>query len=260
MPSTLGVESLQRVFAPIARPDVPAAGGQRYVIIRGGYPRLDQNIAYFKEHAATEKTIIYAPTVPLPEFEPYVSVPRWAEAIVETLLDRFPDYRVIFRPHPHSLERVEVQALIKRFTPHPRYETDLRGSDYMPTYSRAALMVSDTSGTAYTYAFTTGRPVIFFSPNDAEAKTRNPGVRYFEFRESVGLVAQDTDSLAAALKTALADPARFRSSSWGLRDRVVFNVGGASEYLVSVFDHLVRGTDIPGAIYFRAEPESGAPA
>jgi hypothetical protein len=253
MPSTLGVESMQRVFAPIAKPDDPAAGGKRYVIIRGGYPRLDQNIAYFKANAVQEKTIIYAPTVPLPEWEEYVSVPRWASAIVDRLLTGLPDYRIIFRPHPHSLQNPEIQSLVNRFTPHPRFELDAaRGTNYMPTYSRAALMVSDTSGTAYTYSFTTGRPVVFFSPNDAQARAHNPGVRYFDYRTRVGLVAHDLDALVPNVTEALANAQRFEAEAFRLRDEIVFNIGTSSEYFASIAEQLASGEDIPGAIYFRA--------
>jgi hypothetical protein len=254
MPSTLGVESMQRVFAPIAKPDEPAAAGKRHVIIRGGYPRLDQNIAHFEKQAVDEKTIIYAPTLALPEFEKYVSMPRWSEGIVEILLDRFPEYRVIFRPHPHAFYHGHglpaVQSILNRFGSHPRFELD-RSSQYMATYSRAAIMVSDTSGTAYTYAFTTGRPVVFFSPNDAEAFASNPGVRYFEFRERVGLVAHDLEGLASNVAAALTDRPRFHDQSLKLRNEVVFNVGSSVDYLVSIFEHLKNGTDIPNAIYFR---------
>jgi hypothetical protein len=251
VPSTLGVDSMQRVFAGIARPD-ESQDGKSHAIIRGGYPRLDLNIDYFRRHAAEENTIIYAPTPGLPEFESYVSVPHWVEPIVETLIEKFPDCRVIFRPHPHSLKRQKVQDVIARFKPHPRFEADLSGTDYMPSYSRAALMVSDTSGTAYTYAFTTGRPVVFFSPNEAEARARNPGVRYFDYRERVGLVAQNIEQLASAVATARRDAARFREPSFRLRDETVFNVGRACDYFVSIFDRLASGADIPGALYFRA--------
>lgn len=251
MPSTLAIDSLRRVFEPIARPDVPGSECKRHVVIRGGYPRLDQNIAYFNRHAVQEPTIIYAPTMALPEWESFVSVPRWVEGVVRTLLDGFPQCKLIFRPHPHSLNRKEVQAVIAKFSPHSRFETDLRGTDYMPSYSRAAVMVSDTSGTAYTYAFTTGRPIVFFSPNEAQARALNPGVRYFDYRDRVGLVAENYHELRRCVSAVLANPGPFRESSFGLRDEVVFNVGRACEYFVSIFDHLVAGTKIPGAIYFR---------
>lgn len=256
MPSTLGVESIQRVFGPIAKPDDPAAGGKRYVIIRGGYSRLDQNIAYFKQHAVEEKTIIYAPTAALPAFGRYVSMPHWAEPIVEMLMERFPDYRVIFRPHPHTFVHgwgnEAVQKILARYGSDPRFQLDTQGTDYMASYSRAALMISDTSGTAYTYAFTTGRPVVFFSPFDEEARAMNPGVRYFEFRESVGLVAYDIDGLQSQVNAALNNRERIREVSLKTRDEVVFNVGRASEYFTSIVPHLQNGTDIPDAIYFRA--------
>ena len=57
----------------------------------------------------------------------------------------------------------EINEKCQRF---PNYNFDQSGSDYWSLYSRAELLISDFSSTAYSFALGMQRPVIFFSPNE----------------------------------------------------------------------------------------------
>ena len=106
---------------------------------------------------------IFAPTVHWDHFYDYVAVPKHGRDIVAALLEQFSEYKIIFRPHPHTVDTPEVRKIAEAFKGYPQFEFDTNASFYMENYARSQLMITDMSGTAFTYAFTTSRPVVFFS-------------------------------------------------------------------------------------------------
>jgi hypothetical protein len=83
--------------------------------IPGGYIKLDKNIQYFKSIETPIDSIIFAPTVHWDHFYDYVAVPEHGCDIVGALLEKFPGYKIIFRPHPHTVDTPEVQKVAKKF-------------------------------------------------------------------------------------------------------------------------------------------------
>ena len=210
-------------------------------IIPGGYVKLDKAMAYFDLHARDEKTIIYAPTVDGGPFDVVASLTNNGYGIVATILERFPDYRLIFRPHPHTLESDAVRRIRDDFSAHPRFELDDGGS-YLDNYSRAALMVTDMSGTAFTYAFMTGRPVVFFSPDEEGAQRIFKGIRYFQDRERIGFVAENLSEMERMIGLAIERAEEKSVSVRRFRDDIIFNVGRCEDYLVENFSYILDGT------------------
>jgi hypothetical protein len=162
--------------------------------------------------------------------------------IMATLLDAADDHEIIFRPHPHSLRTEAVARIVEEFRAHPRFTLDDDASSYAGTYGRARLMVSDISGTAFTYALATLRPVVFCSFNDDELEARYGSLRYVRDRERVGYIVHNTAQLAETIRgfvtgdiPAPRDIARYRNES-------LFNVGGAHEYFVRHCGDFMAGT------------------
>ena len=131
-----------------------------------GYCLLDQMRADYKEGVSSErKSILIAPS--------------WQkDNIVDSCLDELLDglkgkgYQIIVRPHPqhvrHQPERME--ALKVRFAEDNDIEiqTDFSSND---TVFQADMMITDWSGIAYEYSFTTYKPVLFI---DTPLKIMNP--------------------------------------------------------------------------------------
>ena len=197
-------------------------------------------MAHFETRRREEKTIIYAPTVTGLDFQDVISLPQHGGAIIDAVLSGLPDYRLIFRPHPHSLPTEVVRELAARFSPHPRFELDESASFYMDNYSRAALMITDISGTAYTYSFATQRPVVFFSPNEAEVQRRYGALQYVEDRGKVGRVIENVADLTGAIQQLLEDRDSIRGRIQSYRNSVIFNVGQAEDCLVRSVEALLR--------------------
>jgi len=219
---------------------------RRTRIVPGGYMKLDRFIADFAAHRRDAKSIVYAPTVTGYGLEGVGSLAAMGDAIVGTLLAAAPDHEVIFRPHPHTLGTREVQDIVDRYRSHPRFTLDANASSYSDTYARARFMVSDISGTAFTYALATLRPVIFCSFNEEEVQRRFGHLRYVHDRHRIGSVVHDLSQLSAAVCRLLgADPTSV-SGVEAYRRELLFNPGLAHEYFVGQCPTFIAGGTGPG--------------
>lgn len=205
-----------------------------YCCIPGGYVKLDSNLRYFENSRVPVDSIIYAPTVIGGEFAKYVSLPEYGEKIVGTLLDNFTDYKIIFRPHPYTVSTEYVAGIVKRFSSNSRFVFDSNPSFYLDNYCRSRLMITDMSGTAYTYAFTTLRPVVFFSHNERNVEEAFK-VRYFQDRNKIGYVATSIDELNEKVAFTLAHIDKLEEQVKEFRSSQMFNVGRAEDYFVDNF-------------------------
>lgn len=215
-------------------------------VIGGGYPRLDRNLEYFEKHKQTSKTLIFATTaIEGPDTEGLIAIPGHAERVIDGILSAFPDYDLIFRPHPLTTHRPEVKNLVKKFEGHPRFTYDGNAASYMENYSKSALMITDASGTAYTYAFTTLRPVVFFSPNEPEVKRRFGTYQYFIDRNKVGCVAENVDEMIEKIKLLLGTKDDFSQKIREYRDSTIYNIGKSEDYFVDNFEYIIEGKKHP---------------
>jgi len=228
--------------------------------IPGGYMKLDRNIRYFQTHPVAADSIIYAVTSlrgkdnqPLP----YVSLPEYGEEIVGALLDTFGDYRVILRPHPniHPSDRAAyVDPILDAFSDNPRLVYDANPGFYMDQYCRSALMVSDVSGTAFTFAFSTLRPVVFFAHDEtAIQQDYGPGSGYYSTRDKVGLVAATIDELKEKVALALEKRDEFAENIRACRDSLFFNVGRSEDYLAENIHYIAEGKMHPDWQYVASQ-------
>lgn len=215
----------QQVPAPLARPRL----AQPQQILRAGYPRLD---AALREptplsgqgavaSTAERDVVLVAPT------ERGVSCGTWTAGelrdLLQLLVEAFPAHRVIFRPHPSEPARyaAEFTQLRQLLGARPNFLYD----DAIPSphWERASVMVTDTSGTAFTFAFTTLRPVVFFVPHDAKLRAAFPLAHALELREQLGAVATSLPDVRDRVERCLAGWLPGDLSQ--VRDRLVFHVG-----------------------------------
>ena len=71
------------------------------------------------------------------------------------------NYNIIFRPHPSNFNDKNIIELNKKFIENERVTFD-NSKNYLNTYMNSDIMISDLSGTAYTYSFLTISPQSFF--------------------------------------------------------------------------------------------------
>lgn len=209
------------------------------ILIRGGYPKLDLSLksAAGKEGGDDGDTIVYAPTHVYPVNESLASLRRYGAQIVRALLSE--GHRVIFRPHPVSFSDEDadlVAGIVKEHESNPRFILD-RSENYVATYSMASLMVTDLSGTGFTFAFTFGRPAIFFSA-DVRAEEGLRGIQ-FECREKIGGVARTTEGLTGMVRRLLATANETKADIAAYRDATVFHLSASGRYIAERIDAIM---------------------
>jgi hypothetical protein len=223
----------------------PSLSGLR--LLPAGYPKLDLVLASAetkRQRSADGSTAVYAPTHVMASNERLASLRRHGERIVDALLGG--GYRVIFRPHPISFadeDRSLVEHIAAAHAGNPRFSLD-RSEDYTSTYASADFMVTDLSGTGFTYSLGFTRPCIFFVP-DEEAERGLNGAQ-FEDRHRIGAVARnELQLLEKAAEFARAD---MQEALVRFRDEFVFNAGNSANYIVGALEDMLAGRDRPGAI------------
>jgi len=222
----------------------PTLLGKR--LIPAGYPKLDLMLAsHSTKRRPTDppsrSTVIYAPTHITEPNERLASIRHYGEAIINALLAK--GYRVIFRPHGGSLldqDRAVIDRICQVHTNNPSFSLDT-AEEYIESYSLADLMVTDVSGTGFTFSFAFGRPTIFFAPN-TEAERGLSGIQ-FECRHRIGAVVRSIDEMIArSSELCHSDMAKEIER---FRDEAIFNVGKSAAYIATCLEDLLSGRERP---------------
>jgi len=178
----------------------------KVTLIPFGYPKLDQNIAEYKKlknSPEQKKLVIYAPTqslTPNSDAPEGFSLFHAYDYLLE-LLHIFPTYRIVLQPHPEDLillsEGGENSAskalaqLVKLSQTHERVMLADPNLSQLELFAQSQFLISDTSSTAYTYAFTTLKPVIFLSPSEHLILKNWSHLSFIKDREKVGYICSD---------------------------------------------------------------------
>jgi len=244
LPSDPVINLFKRI---LAHPTETRLKRRELCLIKGGYLKLDRLMAFYEKNKKDSKTIIYAPTIPV--FNDLASLSQFSEPIIETIMKEFPDYELIFRPHPHTLRTSEVHRIEEKYKNHPGFIFDDNASFYMENYSKAALLITDLSGTAYTYALATLKPVIFFSPNEKEITSRFKDVKYFEDRHHIGMVAENIGEMVEKAKGLLIHRDPWRAGIEEYRNRLIYHLKNAEDYFIESFEYIIQGKKHQDWIY-----------
>lgn len=163
-------------------------GTKKKNLVEWGYSLLDEMCVDYekmpkKEHE--KKHILIAPS-----WQPDNIVDSCLTEILDQLKGK--GYHVIVRPHPqhvrHKLERMESLKQKYQDSPDIEIQTDFSSNS---TVFEADLMITDWSGIAYEYAYTTKQPVLFIN---TPMKVMNPEYEKIDtvplnilLREEIGL-------------------------------------------------------------------------
>ncbi len=169
--------------------------------------------------------------------------PSWQEDnIVDTCLDeildnlRGKDYRITVRPHPqHVRHRKERMEQLKH-----KYENDADieiQTDFSSnqTVFEADLMITDWSGIAYEYAYTTQKPVLFI---DTPMKVMNPEYQKIDvvplnilLRNEIGssLNPDNLNEIEECVQTLLKQKDDYRDKIGAFIEEYVYNLGCSAQ-------------------------------
>lgn len=209
-----------------------AYGLEKKYLLEWGYCLLDRMREDYQKSAKKEK-----------EKKSILIAPSWQkDNIVDSCLDELLENlkgngcQIIVRPHPqhvrHQPERME--QLKKRFENDDDIEIQTDFSSNSTVFD-ADMMITDWSGIAYEYAFTTCRPVLFV---DTPMKVMNPEYQRIDtepiniwMREEIGGVIAPKDMSRAAdmVKRMLAESDAFYAKIDSFVHEYVYNLGKSGE-------------------------------
>ena len=165
-------------------------------IINTGYLKLDHIYKKINNQTETEDSILLAPTKSSVFLEYDMSL--LLEDLIEKIIKN-QNFNLIYRPHPGDLidpiQKKRLFELNNKFKTKKNYIFDINTS-YVQSYKRAKIMITDFSGTAYTFAFCKLRPIIFFSKNERMLLNSDLSeLNYFKDREQIGVVESKIDNI-----------------------------------------------------------------
>ena len=166
------------------------------ILYLGFYPKLNYLLKKKNVRKKIQNNIIIAPT----DFYafPKLTMQPYLENLISHLIKN--NYTITYRPHPSNAKEKKVLTLAKKFRNTKNFILDTT-SNYFNSYSSSSLMITDISGTAYTYAFLTKNPVFFYSPNEKIIKkTYYNNLSYFKDRHKIGKVFLNTELIIAFFK------------------------------------------------------------
>ncbi len=164
--------------------------------IESGYVKLDYLKKNINKIDLKNNNVVIAPTNHLGFNE--LSLFHNLEQIIENLL-KYTSSKIIFRPHPANRKTETTLKIKSIFKDNKNFNFD-ESNDYFHTYLNSVCLISDVSGTAYTYAFLTKKPVIFFSTNEKLVnKLDYDKLAYFKDRNKVGVVVSNLKEMQEAI-------------------------------------------------------------
>ena len=203
------------------------------ILIPGGYPKLDSIIRKLSQHNIKDflKSIrvIYAPTHVYSVNKKIASLRNNGLEIVSKLIKE--GFYVIFRPHPTSFLDIEdnkvINSILEKHSSNVNFKFD-NYSDYFDSYNESTVMVSDVSGTGFTFSLGFLKPTVFFVES-IEAEVDMEGFHFFD-RVFIGGVARSMDELVDLInKLSKLD---YTNRLKKYREDNIFNVEKSDEYLL----------------------------
>ena len=180
-----------------------------------GYAKLDYLI---KNKTKTDKdSILIAPTG-IKGF-PDLSMKKYIIPIIENLLS-CTEYKVILRPHPSDKDNIFFQDIKKKFNNKNKFEYDT-SNNYLDVYLKSKIMITDLSGTAYTFALLNLTPVIFISLSENKLKELNySNYDFFKDRDKIGEILNNPNEIEMIKNKILNNYEKYRNEISLLRNKI----------------------------------------
>jgi len=218
---------------------------QNRKLVEWGYSLLDDMIKDYETQKANDtNTILIAPSWQKDNI---------VDLCLEEMLDNLgnSNYEIVVRPHPqHVRHKKEMFEKLKEKYKEQKnitIQTDFSSNN---TVFNAALLITDWSGIAFEYAFTTKKPVIFI---DTPMKIMNPeyeklGIEPFNIwtRNEIGqVIKQDKiNTLKETVDEMLKNSSKYNEKISKMTEEYVYNIGNSAEigakYIVQAIQEKIK--------------------
>lgn len=181
-----------------------------------GYAKLDYLEKKIHTMKSSKDSILIAPT----NFYgfPNLTMINDLQKIIGYLLDNTKS-NIILRPHPSNRFDEKILKLKENFLANKNFFLD-KSENYLETYSRSKILITDLSATAYTYSFLTYCPVIFYS--NEKIKNHHIDLNYFKNRKKIGLVINETSELIESINFLEKNSRKFMDSIKEIKKEIVY--------------------------------------
>ena len=170
-------------------------------LINTGYLKLDHVYKKLKNDNSVEDSVLLAPT--LSSMLTNYNLDEFLDPLINELLKNT-SFKIIYRPHPvdktNSVKNCNINNIYEKYKNNKNFTLDINSS-YLDSYKKSKILITDFSGTAYTYSFSQNKPVIFFSYNENEIiKKELSKLNYFIDRKKIGYIVNNFTVLNQKLK------------------------------------------------------------
>ena len=206
-------------------------------IISIGYLKLDYLLRQKKKFTIRKDSIIIAPT-DFNAFKKYSIIQQLPE-LISYIIEKF-NFNVIFRPHPSNRDDSNILNIKNKFIKNKKFEFDT-SENYLKNYRKSFCMITDISGTAYTYAFLNECPVLFFSNKLIEKNYKNSN--YIQDRNKIGLIYRNNEEVLKIIKLINKKKPEIKKSIVKLRENLS-NFGNVKNQISKIIYKLVLKSEI----------------
>ncbi len=205
-------------------------------LIPGGYPRLDEQISHNSlngiQPSIVGRILVIAPSL-LSLATEKDSLLHELPKIIESLTKA--GWHIIFRPHPINMVKGNpyehvLRELINSFRNNELFELDI-SKDYSVTYERACLILSDLSGTAYTFAFGFLKPAVFYEVEQSNSIYAHGLLS--GFRTKLGDVAVGADNVLRVVENCYLSRHEITPKIFKTRRDIIYNLGFSANYFLN---------------------------
>lgn len=207
-------------------------GLKERTLVKWGSGVIDNMIGAYQKAEKSEndkKTILIAPS-----WQQDNILDSCIESILEHVLGR--GYHVILRPHPQYVRHFKEKLLAMKecYAEFPDFELQLDFSSNSTVFN-ADILMTDWSGIAYEYSFTTLKPSLFIN---TPMKVMNPDYKEIdvvpfdiEIRDQVGISVEldEIGKLPEVVEQLLNDKAYTKEAMEAVRDKYLYNVTKSGE-------------------------------
>ena len=201
-------------------------------IIKYGFSLIDNMIADYQSNGESghdTKVILIAPS-----WQEDNMLDLYIDVILQHLLGQ--GYQIILRPHPQYVRHYEhkLNALRNKYAAYPDFvlQTDFSSND---TVFNADILMTDWSGIAYEYSFTTLKPALFVN---TPMKIMNPDYQEIdvvpfdiEIRDQIGISIEpeNLNDIKSVVEKLLTEKDYSRESIGQMREKYLYNVSHSAE-------------------------------
>lgn len=188
--------------------------GKKFIIIKGGYLKIDLLTEKIKAKQVKTDSILFMPSYPFfGAEEQYLDI---LEAIKETC----PDLNIILRPY--NPPTAKLYSILEQFSGYKNLKIDtLPGNE--TSFARAKVLVTDTSFGRRTFAYATGRPAIAYQP-----KSDQPNVTF----SHQSFNTHTKEQLKQVLSWAVNPNEEIKQQLLQMRNKDLMNIGKSFDLLL----------------------------